>query len=312
MSTNQLKHIETTLNNILKSNYAYPFAKPVKGVEGYDIIIKKKMDFGTIKQNIRSNGYKSSRECLDDIFLVFANCYIFNAPDTGIVAMARHLERRFREKLEFMPEAEAPYKKPARRPKSEDIKNNTTDITKRGPTRRGNIYGTRQAAKKSKTEINVSDFMNVQGKLKVLKDTHRELWKLLSSLVTEFNELTAVINKFSESINGHYEILARGESEMNETGGINKPLSVNVQKPLQSKEYHFQVAFNDTPREKKKKKNSSKDSKTHLPHKAPFSKQLQNADNFNGHFKNMKLSHATLLIKNDSGDSRSLSFLSKL
>lgn len=33
MCTNQLKHIEATLNNILKSNYAFPFAKPVTGVE---------------------------------------------------------------------------------------------------------------------------------------------------------------------------------------------------------------------------------------------------------------------------------------
>lgn len=161
------------------------------------------MDFGTIKQNIKSNTYKTSRECIDDIFLVFANCYIFNAPDTGIVTMARHLERRFREKLELMPKVEAPYEKPARRPKSENIKNNTADITKKGPTRRDDIYGTRQAVKKPKTEITLSDYVNVQGKWKVLKDAHKELWKLLNGLVTEFNDLTAVVNKFTESIDRH-------------------------------------------------------------------------------------------------------------
>lgn len=107
-------------------------------------------------------------------------------------------------------------------------------------------------------------------------------------------------------------VLAGGESEINETGSINKLLSVNVQKSLQSEEYPFQVVSNDTPREEKEKKTPSKNSKTHVPDKASIFKQQQTADNFNDNFKNMKGSHTTLLIDNDSGDSGSLSFLPKL
>ncbi|KAM3181863.1 hypothetical protein ACTXT7_013510 [Hymenolepis weldensis] len=304
MCTNQLKHVEATLNNILKSNYAHPFAKPVTGVEGYDIIIKRKMDFGTIKENIKSNTYKSSRECIDDIFLVFANCYIFNAPDTGIVAMARHLERRFREKLELMPKVEAPYEKPASGSKSENTKTNTTNITKKEPTRQDDIYEAGQAAKKPKTEITLSDFMFVQEKWKVLKDAHKELWKLLNGLVTEFNELTAVVNKFTDSIDKHNK--TGGELEVNETDSFNKLLSVNVQKPLQSEEYSFQVVSNDTPSKKRKLKDPSKNSKTLVPDEASIFKQQQNAGDFNSDFKNMEQSHAAPLIDSSGGDSGSI------
>lgn len=49
------------------------------------------MDIGTVKMNTKSDACRSSRECLNDIFAVFTNSYIFNAIDTNIAGMGRRL-----------------------------------------------------------------------------------------------------------------------------------------------------------------------------------------------------------------------------
>lgn len=39
------------------------------------------MDLGTVKKRIETTYYSNARECMDDIELVFANCYAYNAPE---------------------------------------------------------------------------------------------------------------------------------------------------------------------------------------------------------------------------------------
>ncbi|VDQ02544.1 unnamed protein product [Trichobilharzia regenti] len=64
------------------------------------------MDLGTIKQRLNLKFYHSSSECLDDLFTMFRNCYIFNKPGDDVVAMAMKLEQIARERLKFMPTPE--------------------------------------------------------------------------------------------------------------------------------------------------------------------------------------------------------------
>ena len=40
------------------------------------------MDFGTIKQRLNNNYYHREQEFLDDVHLVFENCYKFNGEDS--------------------------------------------------------------------------------------------------------------------------------------------------------------------------------------------------------------------------------------
>lgn len=61
------------------------------------------MDLGTIKQRLNLKFYRHGAECLQDLFTMFRNCYIFNKPGDDVVAMAMKLERVAREKLQNLP-----------------------------------------------------------------------------------------------------------------------------------------------------------------------------------------------------------------
>lgn len=78
--------------------YAWPFYKPVDtvalGLVDYFDIIKKPMDLGTVKEKMDAREYGSASEFVDDVRLIFTNCYRYNQPDTDVVAMAKKLQVR--------------------------------------------------------------------------------------------------------------------------------------------------------------------------------------------------------------------------
>jgi bromodomain-containing factor 1 len=81
------------------SAYAYPFTVPVDpvalNIPNYHRIIKKPMDFGTIKDNLKNGSYASAKEYHADAKLVFANCYKFNTPEDDVTRMGHQLEAVF-------------------------------------------------------------------------------------------------------------------------------------------------------------------------------------------------------------------------
>ncbi|VDM03934.1 unnamed protein product [Schistocephalus solidus] len=101
--TNQLEYIKKHVVTALQKDQL-----------DYPKIIKHPMDLGTIKQRLNLKFYKCASECLDDIFTMFRNCYIFNKPGDDVVAMAVKLERLTRDRLTGMPfpEVEISQQKP--------------------------------------------------------------------------------------------------------------------------------------------------------------------------------------------------------
>eukprot|EP00238_Polyblepharides_amylifera_P002630 CAMPEP_0196576420 /NCGR_PEP_ID=MMETSP1081-20130531/5678_1 /TAXON_ID=36882 /ORGANISM="Pyramimonas amylifera, Strain CCMP720" /LENGTH=571 /DNA_ID=CAMNT_0041895017 /DNA_START=725 /DNA_END=2440 /DNA_ORIENTATION=- len=72
------------LRNVQKNKSAWVFAEPVdvKGlnlVDYYDIV-KKPMDFSTVKSKIDSHVYTSPLEFSEDMQLIFSNCALYNKP----------------------------------------------------------------------------------------------------------------------------------------------------------------------------------------------------------------------------------------
>ncbi|CAH8467428.1 unnamed protein product [Heterobilharzia americana] len=111
ITTNQLEYIKKeVVGRLFKEKIVWPFTKPVDhqrlNLPDYPKIIKHPMDLGTIKQRLNLKFYHSSSECLDDLFTMFRNCYIFNKPGDDVVAMAMKLEQIARERLKFMPTPE--------------------------------------------------------------------------------------------------------------------------------------------------------------------------------------------------------------
>uniref|UniRef100_A0A669BL35 Bromodomain adjacent to zinc finger domain 2B n=1 Tax=Oreochromis niloticus TaxID=8128 RepID=A0A669BL35_ORENI len=78
---------------------AWPFLTPVnhRAVPGYRKVIKKPMDFSTIKEKLTSNQYLNLETFIIDVNLVFDNCERFNEDDSEI-GRAGHRMRRFFDK----------------------------------------------------------------------------------------------------------------------------------------------------------------------------------------------------------------------
>ncbi|XP_008402228.1 bromodomain adjacent to zinc finger domain protein 2B isoform X2 [Poecilia reticulata] len=78
---------------------AWPFLRPVKlkSVPGYKKIIKKPMDFFTIKEKLINNMYLNQENFVIDVNLVFDNCQKFNEDDSEI-GRAGHRMKRFFDK----------------------------------------------------------------------------------------------------------------------------------------------------------------------------------------------------------------------
>mgnify|MGYP001792076219 FL=1 len=79
--------------------YAWPFYKPVDtvalGLIDYYDIIKKPMDLDTVKRKMDRREYDSHSEFIDDVRLIFTNCYRYNQPDTDVVTMAKKLQVKY-------------------------------------------------------------------------------------------------------------------------------------------------------------------------------------------------------------------------
>ncbi|XP_043988054.1 bromodomain adjacent to zinc finger domain protein 2B isoform X2 [Gambusia affinis] len=78
---------------------AWPFLSPVKlkSVPGYRKVIKKPMDFFTIKEKLINNMYLNQENFITDVNLVFDNCQKFNEDDSEI-GQAGHRMKRFFDK----------------------------------------------------------------------------------------------------------------------------------------------------------------------------------------------------------------------
>lgn len=78
---------------------AWPFLTPVnlKSVPGYRKVIKKPMDFFTIREKLVSSQYQNLETFIIDVNLVFDNCEKFNE-DNSDIGRAGHNMRKFFEK----------------------------------------------------------------------------------------------------------------------------------------------------------------------------------------------------------------------
>lgn len=88
----------------MNHKYSWIFEKPVDPVADkvptYFKVIKKPMDFGTIKKNLLELKYLKFQDFLDDTNLVFANCNSFNDPKLPVILMCNELEAKYLELCE--------------------------------------------------------------------------------------------------------------------------------------------------------------------------------------------------------------------
>ncbi|KAM7346881.1 uncharacterized protein ACRADG_006632 isoform 2-T8 [Cochliomyia hominivorax] len=110
-NTNQLQYlIKTVMKAVWKHHFSWPFQQPVDAkklnLPDYHKIIKQPMDLGTVKKRLENNYYWSAKEAIQDLNIMFSNCYVYNKPGEDVVVMAQTLEKVFLQKLEAMPKEE--------------------------------------------------------------------------------------------------------------------------------------------------------------------------------------------------------------
>ncbi|XP_003747201.1 transcription intermediary factor 1-alpha [Galendromus occidentalis] len=104
LSGKQLKIAEKILLQLFCHNKSAPFQTPVsRTVPNYFKIITRPMDLSTVKQKLSTshfNHYESARAFIQDIKLIFSNCYTFNAKESTLAKQAQVLEEFFKHLIE--------------------------------------------------------------------------------------------------------------------------------------------------------------------------------------------------------------------
>lgn len=95
----ELRKYKNVLEKLSSHPSYYAFGVPVDPVllqiPTYFDIIKKPMDFGTIRKKLDSNKYANADQLLKDAKQVFINCYLFNIPDDIVSQMGHELQNEF-------------------------------------------------------------------------------------------------------------------------------------------------------------------------------------------------------------------------
>ena len=100
----ELKFCDHVLKELAKpkfSAFAFPFMVPVDpvalNIPNYLSIVKKPMDFGTVRQKLDRGEYENAKDFEADARLVFKNCFLFNPESDNVHQLGKRLESVFNE-----------------------------------------------------------------------------------------------------------------------------------------------------------------------------------------------------------------------
>ncbi|KAJ3386813.1 hypothetical protein HDU84_001260 [Entophlyctis sp. JEL0112] len=129
----QLRHCHRVLARAKRLKDATIFLQPVDpvllNIPTYFDIIKRPMDISTIQKKLDTGAYSSAHGFIDDVNLMFQNCWDFNGRDSIVGKMATNLQKYFAKQLEDMPQSlPVPKSKAASIPPSQVIDRPKRDV----------------------------------------------------------------------------------------------------------------------------------------------------------------------------------------
>lgn len=87
------------LQNLGRNQAAWIFQEPVNvqtlKIPDYYDIVKKPMDFGTIKTKLKEQRYANINEFMEDMELVFYNCKLYNGDSSGVGQMGKQVHDEY-------------------------------------------------------------------------------------------------------------------------------------------------------------------------------------------------------------------------
>ena len=89
--------LEDLLNQMMKHKDGWPFDRPITKSDApdYHKIITRPMDLGTVRSGLVRMKYTCNQEVLEDIRLVFSNCWAYNKVDAEEYTCGVRLEKYF-------------------------------------------------------------------------------------------------------------------------------------------------------------------------------------------------------------------------
>ena len=94
------------INHLGKQQGAWHFQQPVDPITfhipDYPVIIKRPMDFGTIKKKLATGAYAKCQEFVEDVELVFSNCITYNGESSDFGFLAKNLREEFRKQCQLL------------------------------------------------------------------------------------------------------------------------------------------------------------------------------------------------------------------
>lgn len=98
----ELKFCQEVLNEMKKPKYGnvgYPFYNPVDpvalNIPTYHKMIKKPMDLSTIESKLKGGQYENAKEFVEDMKLMFENCFRFNPDGDSVNLMGKEFQKVF-------------------------------------------------------------------------------------------------------------------------------------------------------------------------------------------------------------------------
>merc|ERR1719357_2074353 len=93
--------MEEIVKGLIKHKDGWPFDRPITKAEApdYHLCVRNPMDLGTIKGRLNDMQYTSNQEVVNDIKLVFSNCYSYNMEDAEEYGCGERLEKFFDSEL---------------------------------------------------------------------------------------------------------------------------------------------------------------------------------------------------------------------
>jgi len=93
------KAAQRMMQALKKNPRAWIFAEPVKplelGIPDYFDVIKKPMDFSLINEKLKRHEYRTMRQFLEDVELVFENCLVYNGENSNVWSMCKEVREEY-------------------------------------------------------------------------------------------------------------------------------------------------------------------------------------------------------------------------
>ncbi|WBW74600.1 Swr1 complex bromodomain subunit Bdf1 [Schizosaccharomyces osmophilus] len=106
----QQKYCAAIVRQLKRTKDSAPFRAPVdpvkQNIPDYPTIVKQPMDLGTIEKKTSNRIYSSPQEFIDDMNLMFSNCFLYNGTNSPVGSMGKSLQTVFERQLKQLPDSD--------------------------------------------------------------------------------------------------------------------------------------------------------------------------------------------------------------